>query len=436
MKIRRFSARDSLRLYATEPMPLIAGVLLGIWFVTGVIVFSTKSGDDLSALYFAARFMADGRIGHVFSHDPVFFDMVADPAWDDEAKATGFAGFAHPFVQAPLWAWIVTPLATNLSFPQFNAVFLIINMAGAIGALVLAIVMWQPRLLAPIPLAVLITLVSLSKPFRHNFSLNQTQALVLFLIMLAVFLAQRRRPAIAGAALALASLIKILPVALAAYWLVSGRRAAALWTGAFLTGAAALSVVVIDPALNAEYLRRVSEISHIVVMGINNQSFMAWLLNGFRSALLDWGMAPLPDWVRTLNWAVAGIIVAAFALRLRHAPTEHRDPVATTMILLVTTVFAPIAWTHYYLVLSAVSVVILRLYGSGTGQEWTGWVLVGIIWLLNTAPIAPPILFSVSTPWAWVHIYSGLLTLAVLYAAPSLSARRIVTGAKERQALT
>src|SRR3954470_22039545 len=108
--------------------------------------------------------------------------------------------------------------------------------------------------------------------------------------MLAILLVQRQRPATAGAALAFASLIKILPIALAVYWFITGRRAAAVWTGIFLIALAALSLAVLDPALNAEFIHRLVEISGIVVMGNNNQSFTAWLLSGFAPNLLDWRM--------------------------------------------------------------------------------------------------------------------------------------------------
>jgi hypothetical protein len=222
MTVQFVAGRNLIHSLATKPMPLIACSLLGTWFILCLAVFSGRPGDDLSPLYFAARFIADGRIDHVFSHDPLFFHMVNDPVWTAEAARTSFTGHAHPFVQAPIWAWMVSPLAMNLSFPEFNALFLVVNIAGAIGALALAIMAWHPRLLAPIPLAALITLVSLSQPFRYNLFLNQTQSLVFFLTMLAILLVQRRRPAAAGAALAFASLIKILPVALAIYWFITG----------------------------------------------------------------------------------------------------------------------------------------------------------------------------------------------------------------------
>src|SRR5688500_11726874 len=37
-------------------------------------------------------------------------------------------------------------------------------------------------------------------------------------------------------------------------------------------------------------------------------------------------------------------------------------------------------------VLSVVSVAILRLYGGGGVQEWAGWLLLGMVWLLNMKP--------------------------------------------------
>ena len=436
MTVQFVAGRNLIHSLATKPMPLIACGLLGTWFILCLAMFSGRAGDDLSPLYFAARFIADGRIDHVFSHDPLFFHMVNDPVWTAEAARTSFTGHAHPFVQAPIWAWMVSPLATNLSFPEFNALFLVVNIAGAIGALILAIMAWHPRLLAPIPLAALITLVSLSQPFRYNLFLNQTQSLVFFLTMLAILLVQRRRPAAAGAALAFASLIKILPVALAVYWFITGRRAAAVWTGIFLIASAVLSLAVLGPALNGEYVHRLVEISGIVVMGNNNQSFTAWLLNAFASNLLDWRMEPLPLWAKALNLGAAAATVLLFVLRLRNAPLEHRDIAATAMILLVTTIFSPIAWTHYYIVLSVVSVAILRLYGGGGVQEWAGWLLLGMVWLLNMKPFAPHVTQSWSSPWIWAHLYSGILALVMLYAAPGLSSTRAFVTAREAQAIT
>ena len=164
MTVQFAAGRNLIYSLAAKPMPLIAAGLLGTWFILCVAVFFGRPGDDLSPLYFAARFIAEGRIDHVFSHDPLFFHMVSDPVWTAEAAKTAFTGQAHPFVQAPIWAWMVSPLAMNLSFPEFNALFLVVNIAGAIGALVIAILAWQPRLLAPIPLAALITFGSYRVP--------------------------------------------------------------------------------------------------------------------------------------------------------------------------------------------------------------------------------------------------------------------------------
>jgi Glycosyltransferase family 87 len=392
---------------------ILVYALIGGWFLVSLFAFSDIPGDDLSSLYFAARFIESGRIEHVFSYDPVYFHIVGDPVWTEEAKKAGFEHFLHPFVQAPLWAWVVSPLAVALDFPTFNHLFLFVNVFGAVGTFVLAIWMWDRRLLAPIPLAMLILLISASQPFRYTFYLNQTQAIILFLTVAAVYAERRSRPVLAGLALAVASLIKILPLALAVYWFAVGCRRAALWTVGFLAGAAVLGLVVLDPRLNLTYLHRLREISNIVVLGMNNQSFVTWLTAMTTPIELKWQMAPLPAWLKLLNYSVAAVVFLAFAWRWRVARPVDVHAAAIAVILLVTTIFAPIAWTHYYLVLVVISVVLLRLYSSRTGV-----LLIALIWVLNTRPIAPAVMPTWRDPFLWTHFYSGLLALAGLYFAP------------------
>jgi hypothetical protein len=51
-------------------------------------------------------------------------------------------------------------------------------------------------------------------------------------------------------------------------------------------------------------------------------------------------------------------------------------------------------------------------------------------------PFAPHVTQSWSSPWIWAHLYSGILALVMLYAAPGLSSKRAFVTAREAQAIT
>jgi hypothetical protein len=90
-------------------------MLLVIWGASVVLRGWNGWGDDLSALYFAARFAAEGDWAAVYAGPPYVIGYGVTPQWAAEAAALGHPG-AHlnRYVYPPLWAVLFAPVAQTV----------------------------------------------------------------------------------------------------------------------------------------------------------------------------------------------------------------------------------------------------------------------------------------------------------------------------------
>jgi hypothetical protein len=171
----------------------------------------------------------------------------------------------------------------------------------------------------------------------------------------AVVWARSGSPISAGVLLAIAAAIKITPGLLLIYWLITKQFRAAL---SFLIASAALltiTVFVTGPQVFLAYLHSMSKISSILLVAYNNQSFAAWWSGGSYPAaqLRAWHSFLLPAGLRitSLLLLVGSAVVGGYIDR-QLARTEPVPPPYGAMFALVgATLFTPIAWSHYFVIL-------------------------------------------------------------------------------------
>jgi uncharacterized membrane protein len=335
---------------------LVAAVLL-IFTVLGVALHWQATGADLASSYYGCRLLATHKASHLYSRDPADYGSVADPVWTQLARATGFPAVKrlHPFVQIPLWAWSLEPLCTRVDFPRFNQLFLCFVSFCLSAAIWLIARYWASRTCNPLWIAAICLVLSSSTAYANTMALTQTQVLFVLLTIAALVLAEDKRPILAGLLLASAAAVKITPGLLVIYWLLVRQQRAAVNFAGFSLLLAGLSVLTTGWAVNLAYLHNLGQISNMLLVSSNNQSLAAWWMGPSYpySETLAWHALPLPGLVKLTSafLSIASVVAGGLLDRRARMSGIARPPYGAAFALLGATVFATIAWDHYFVLL-------------------------------------------------------------------------------------
>jgi len=399
--------------------PWVTTLILLTFIGANVIFYRGVPGDDLSSSYVACRVLAEGEQSHLYSYDPEYFHIIEDPVWKEIAEKTRFNGFLHPYVQTPLWAYILLPLCTAMNFPAFNFLFLVLNFAAIAGTIWLVSYQWAPVFLTkPLWLAGFLIILSSITPTYYMTFLNQTHPLFLFGTILAVFLASRKQIVLSGFVLAFAAYIKLTPAIIAIHWLVSGRRKPAI---SFVLWSVVLSMItffIFGKTVILDFLSNLNRISNVLLVSYNNQSLAAWLYGKSYdlSEILNWRIYPLPTAVKIICLCLTGLVILYFIIiyRNKRKKPDFLEALSVSSLLIASTLFTPIAWNHYFIIL-ILPLMIFVNYGLMSKKAWI-LIISGVIVLLNVWPIAPHPLLHPLNSFTIVrsHFYSGLICLCIL----------------------
>lgn len=405
-------------------------VPLLLFVVLGTAYFWNGQGDDLASSYVGCRVLAGGHGASLYSYDPVNFAGIsdADTAWPQAAAEGNYHGWLHPYVQTPLWAWMLHPLCVGMQWPAFKHLFLLLSLLSVAGCVFLVARYWTPSLFHPVSLSLIVLALSFSEPFLFAMTLVQTHALLLFLTVGGILLAQQDRPVWAGLCVALAAAVKITPGVLLVYWIASRRWKAAL---SLLAWSALLSVgtrVAVGASLFHEYLANMHRVSNVLLVSENNQSLASWYMSRFFSSdeVFDVTAFPLPATLRTLSM-LCMLICTAFAGLLDGRPRSVADAEDASgarfcgagIVLVAMTVFAPIAWTHYYLVLviPLMMLVVSAWQARTPRRRWLLALAATAIAALQYRPFAPDVIRMDLSDYAFLHgiFYSAILCVGALF---------------------
>jgi hypothetical protein len=333
-----------------------------IFVAYGVMGFRKAPGDDLSSSYIGCRLLAQGSGGHLYDFHPDLFHVVDTPVWVSAAADAGFTGFLHPYVQTPLWAWMLRPVCSHLTFDAFALIFLCIAASSLAATIEIVARNWTGNFLRPLPLSILLLAIAISTPFQYAMFLVQTHALFLGMTVLALALAERGRAVAPGALLAAACAVKITPGFLLLYWLVGGRFRPAFWFVVFSLVLAAITVAAagLDPTL--DYVQSMRRVSNVLLVAFNNQSLAAWLgySSGMQADVGNWRMLPLSAALKLTSLAAAIVGVAMSGWMSRR---EAWRGAAVGVALISITICTPIAWTHYFVSLIPAVMVLTNAGG-------------------------------------------------------------------------
>ncbi len=395
-------------------------VFLGI----GLLWFRHAPGDDLSASYIACRLFLTDQHAHLYDHHPALFHIVDTHAWVRAAEAAQFKGFLHPYVQTPIWGWLLQPLCSALAFDEFKIFFLATSLLSLIASIELVARCWARDFLNPLAVGTLLAAVVLTTPFQYSMWLVQTHSLFLAFSLGAVVLASSRRSLAAGVLLAIAAMVKITPGALVIYWLFRRQWRAAFWFFLWSLVFWGFACLAVGFSPLKEFLDTLQRVSNILLISYNNQSLVAWLgaFGADPVEIWNWHMLPLP-YALALAGTIFSVASVALAGWLSRRLASDRLPIAFALIAL--TVFAPIAWTHYFIALIPAVMVVVRI-GSITTL-----VVPLVVLFLNVPPIALDPIVPIPDALTLIrsHFFSGLLLMIVLLRKMFSSLR---TGSEKR----
>ncbi len=384
----------------------IIPTLLLLFVIAGLIRFRHPEGSDLASSYLGCRVLAAGQPAHLFVYDPEDFAAVGpDPVWHAMATSGNYHSWFHPYLQTPLWAWSIEPLCTRLQFPAFAHLFELLALLSIAAILYLVARFWATYFLRPLPFAAILLLVFFCRPFTYAMWLVQTHALYLVLVVAGLILApaetpenaRRNRPILAGLLVALAAAVKITPAALLVYWLIARRWRAAISLALCSLALLLFARLAVGPHLFADWLISMHRVSRILLLAENNQSFAAWIMGPHYppDAVYDVSSYPLPDAIRIASTLLLLLFTAAAGLleRARAVSSAERNAnsaLGAAAALTAITVFAPIAWTHYFFLL-AVPIMVLVQQSRALGRTLGSKALLliaGIAALLLLPPFA------------------------------------------------
>ena len=427
------SQRSSWLLYA----PALFFILLGTAF------FWNARGDDLASSYVGCRVLASGAGASLYSYDPVNFASIRDPdpVWAQAAARGGYGGWLHPYVQTPLWAWLLRPLCNGTQWPAFKHLFVLLSLGSIAGYVLLVARYWTPRLFGPVAFTCIFLALSLSEPFLFAMQLVQTHALLLLLTIAGIVLAQRDRPVAAGLCVACAAAIKITPGILLVYWLANRRWRAALslllWSGLLLAG----TRIIAGGSLFGDFTTSMHRVSQVLLVSENNQSLVAWFMDRFFTPdeVFDVNAFALPSALRLVSTALMVLCSAAGGLldlpvqsHAASTPTAESMgvPYGAGITLIAMTLFAPIAWTHYFIVM-AIPLMMLTQAALNRKPSRIAWMIAALT-IASAAllyrPLAPDVINMELSDYAVLRgtFYAGILCLIALLAL-SWRSRVVIT---------
>ncbi len=406
----------------------------GYWTYAG----GDGSGDDLSSSYVGCRLVSSGdALKHLYAHDPVDFSAIGpDDAWEDTAEQGDFTGYLHPYVQTPLWAYLLQPACTRMTFVRFKNLFAILTLFSFAATVLLIARYWTPAFLHPARLAILFVLLALSQPFQYAMFLMQTHVLFFAMIVGGLILAERNRWSSAGFLLAFAAAVKVTPGLMLLYWLVTRKWKAAAAMAGWLTALSALTILLGGLPLFKLYLSELSRVGHILLLSQNSQSFAAWWMGHLypQSEAVHINSLPLPSGIRLLSAALMIGFTLLGAFLDRRASGERKSergarsamPLGAAIAVLAAMLFAPIAWTHYSILL--LLPLMLFVQADALLKSWPLRIFIGAVIALNLPPLATNVIqgetgrFSLLRGqfYAGILCLCGLASMAVLRLSPGM----------------
>ena len=198
------------------------------------------------------------------------------------------------------------------------------------------------------------------------------------------------------------------------YWLMTRKWHAAAWLAGWLVFFSTVTVLATGVPLFKLYVGEISRLGHLLLVSQNNQSFAAWFMARFypATAFMKIDILPLPAAIGVVS-SLLMVPLTAIGGYLDLRRTEP-VPIGTVIALLSAMIFAPIAWTHYSILL--IAPVMLLVDSARKRRGWRLGALAACVLALNYPPLATDVINGVIGRFSIVRgqFFAGLLCVAGL----------------------
>ncbi|WP_191286089.1 glycosyltransferase 87 family protein [Aliiroseovarius zhejiangensis] len=387
-------------------LAFIASILIGNYWNNWPV--------DLSALYFAAHFYQIGAHDLVYAPGGEMFWKHAPAEWQALAAAHGRPDALVPaFVYPPIWAKLLGPITQHVGFIAFSNIVLVLFVLSLVASISLSFAIGR-RLVAEnhgkMPSFLIWCVIGgyaagFTSVGALSLQLLQPQIIVTFLLILMLFLLLSGNDILAGATLALAAAIKLMPAMLVIF-LVMERRWSAL--AAFIAIGIMLglgSVLVVGWPLHQALIDRLASLdSEILVSRLSiGVELVLYHLHQLWQGSVIWqinqpSMVDQPAVNAFLSRFVFVLGLLGVWLLTRVAPIITRMWTRFLGVYLLVVVSSPLAWLHYLLLPILMIPAIIGVWN----KRWLHVLLI-VIGALMSLPV---FLWLVDVFWAgYVQVY-------------------------------
>jgi hypothetical protein len=380
--------------------------LLGFALVqVAVLSWMTRGpyGVDFAAYYLATHALQQGRNIYTLSN--------AD--WETLAREAQVREVAPPYRYPPLIAGVLRPIA---SLPFTTALFIwrVFTVLALLLASLCLSQFLRRRWVDPLVFAAAAFFV----PIVTTLYAGQANTFVLAALAVWLLFDQRRRPWLAGIALAFSVLIKPLSVALAAYliWRRDWRRLAALLAG-LLIGVGVM-IIVAGGQAQLDYARSFLDVAPSTALAYPpNQSVFGFWVRLFVPNEFSITLADLPGLATVLSYLTAGFL-ALLTAYLTWPRRKDTFAMGASLVLVTFSLMIPTSWYHHFTI---DLIPLLLAWYAATGRGWRAvlliaYGLIGVQSLLWKTFLGHTLLLSLAT-YGLMIIYAALA--ARLWAARS-----------------
>jgi len=346
----RLTANARIRTLAGTALPIVALVVFGATVGAAVAASAQQGtlGFDFLSYDVAVRRFLDGGV-----------------LYDQSFEYTGGFGLFYyppPFVILALPFALLEP---NFAAWLWTGVLIVVFFAAVAAMPVSTRVKW-----------LIVLLSGLDFPMVYGIKLGQVGPILLLTFALGWRFMDR--PRVLGVATAIGTAIKIQPVIVFAWAILTGRRRAVVVGAVALLVVAAAATVVAGPTSWVDQATLLARLSKPIGTPNNfTPGRVAFELGASES--VAWA-------IQWLNWGLVGLVLVVGMLRAA--------PIASYLAVVVASqLVSPILWNHYALLLVLPVAWLLE-----RGRWWaTAIPLVTMVWLVDvTPPIAYPVLYWVT----------------------------------------
>jgi hypothetical protein len=262
------------------------------------------------------------------------------------------------FMNVPIMAWVLTPLA-RLSQTSADIIFALISAASILGTLFLLIRRSTSRIGALVCLMFL-----LNGPLWFCFLIGNSTQIVFLCLVAALVIWKRGSGYPVGLLIGLAAVVKPMFILYGLYFFFKKDWSVVIGGSVVIIGALLGSIVVAGPDVTLYwYQHTVAAFAGKPMPASNVQSIEAFILrlSVGPKGVSDWHPHLLPVWgkvARDIVFAALLVVVGYGFWRGRATPsaviarhTSPRDRLEFCIVLTFCIVTSTVSWTHYYLLL-------------------------------------------------------------------------------------